>query len=50
MKIKSMEDLKKEYKPLKVFNARKEKHEGMLKAFKEWERGVERFKEWYTKK
>lgn len=50
MKIKSLEELKNGYKPLKVFKARNEKHEGILKSFKEWEKGVERFKGWYNKK
>lgn len=48
-KVKSLDDLKREYKPLKIFIPKSEKYVEMLEAFKEWERGVERFKNWYNK-
>lgn len=47
MKIKSLQDLRGEYKPVKVFEARRDKHEAIKKSFKNWERAVERFKAWY---
>lgn len=49
MKIMTIEDLKAQYKPLKVFQPRKENYQKMLNNFKEWERAVERFKFWYKK-
>lgn len=44
MKLKSLDDLRAEYKALKVFEPRRDKREAIVKSFKDWEKAVERFK------
>lgn len=47
MKTLTIEEMTKQYTALKIFKPKNENHENMLTAFYQWEKAVDRFKQWY---
>ena len=47
MKKLTIDEIKNQYKPIKVFKPKIENREKILMNFKKWEKAVDRFKEWY---
>lgn len=48
MRKVTFEELRHQYRPIKIFKPKIEKLEKIRTAFEQWEKAVERFKEWYA--